>query len=86
MPFALEACVQGTVELLAPRAHEKGLEVAWSVDPQLPQLVLGDEVRIRQILLNLLSNAVKFTDRGGLCVNVAAKPQFRSGAGGRAAG
>ena len=74
LPFALEACVQGTVELLAPRAHEKGLEVAWSVDPQLPQLVLGDEVRIRQILLNLLSNAVKFTDRGGLCVNVAAKP------------
>jgi PAS domain S-box-containing protein len=74
LPFAIEACVQGTVELLAPRAHEKGLEVAWSVDPQLPQLVLGDEVRIRQILLNLLSNAVKFTDRGGLCVNVAAMP------------
>jgi PAS domain S-box-containing protein len=73
VPFALEASVQGAVELLAPRAHEKGLEVAWSVDPELPQLVLGDEVRIRQILLNLLSNAVKFTDRGGLCVNVAAK-------------
>ena len=37
-PFALETCVQGAVELLAPRAHEKGLEMAWSVSPQLPRL------------------------------------------------
>ena len=64
-PFALETCVQGAVELLAPRAHEKGLEMAWSVSPHLPRLVLGDEARVRQILLNLLSNAVKFTDTGG---------------------
>jgi PAS domain S-box-containing protein len=71
-PFALETCVQGVVELLAPRAHEKGLEVAWSVDPELPRLVAGDETRVRQILLNLLSNAVKFTDRGGVCVNAVA--------------
>ncbi len=72
-PFAIEACVQGVVELLAPRAHEKGLEIAWSVDFQLPRLVAGDEVRLRQILLNLLSNAVKFTDTGGVCVNAIAK-------------
>ncbi len=71
-PFALETCVQSVVELLAPRAHEKGLEVAWSVDPELPHLVAGDETRVRQILLNLLSNAVKFTDRGGVCVNAVA--------------
>jgi PAS domain S-box-containing protein len=72
-PFAIEACVQGVVELLAPRAHEKGLEIAWSADPQLPKSVSGDEVRVRQILLNLLSNAVKFTDTGGVCVTAAAK-------------
>ncbi len=72
-PFAIETCVQGVVELLAPRGHEKGLEIAWSVDPQLPRLVAGDEVRVRQILLNLLSNAVKFTDTGGVCVNAIAK-------------
>ncbi len=71
-PFAIETCVQGVVELLAPRAHEKGLEIAWSVDPQLPKLVSGDEVRVRQILLNLLSNAVKFTDAGGVYVNAVA--------------
>lgn len=70
-PFALETCVQGAVELLAPRAHEKGLEIAWSVSSQLPRIVLGDEPRVRQILLNLLSNAVKFTDVGGVSVKVA---------------
>jgi PAS domain S-box-containing protein len=69
-PFALETCVQGAVELLAPRAHEKGLEMAWSVDPQLPRFLFGDEARVRQILLNLLSNAVKFTDAGGVSVKV----------------
>jgi PAS domain S-box-containing protein len=69
-PFALETCVQGAVELLAPRAYEKGLEMAWSVSPHLPRLVLGDEARVRQILLNLLSNAVKFTDTGGVSVKV----------------
>jgi PAS domain S-box-containing protein len=72
-PFAIETCVQSVVELLAPSAHEKGLEIAWSVDRQLPRLVSGDEVRVRQILLNLLSNAVKFTDTGGVCVNALAK-------------
>lgn len=74
-PFELEGCVQSVVELLAPRAHEKGLEMAWSVDPRLPKLVLGDETRVRQILLNLLSNAVKFTDTGGVCINAAAVPE-----------
>jgi PAS domain S-box-containing protein len=70
-PFSLETCVQSAVELLAPRAHDKGLEMAWSVSPHLPRLVFGDEARVRQILLNLLSNAVKFTDSGGVSVKVA---------------
>ncbi|HEX9881393.1 MAG TPA: ATP-binding protein [Hyphomicrobium sp.] len=77
-PFAVETCVQAVVELLAPRAHEKGLDIAWSVDPRLRQLVSGDEVRVRQILLNLLSNAVKFTDTGGVCVSAVAKADDES--------
>ncbi len=77
-PFELETCIQGAVELLAPRAHEKGLEIAWSVDPKLPRLVSGDEVRVRQILLNLLSNAVKFTDVGGVCVSVTGTDSYTS--------
>lgn len=78
-PFALDACVQGAVELLAPRAHEKGLEIAWSVSPQLPRLLIGDEARVRQILLNLLSNAVKFTDAGGVSVRVGGSAEPGAG-------
>jgi signal transduction histidine kinase/CheY-like chemotaxis protein len=68
----LSDVVQSAVELLAPRAHEKGLELAWAVDGAFPELVLGDEARLRQIMLNLLSNAVKFTDRGGISVRLRA--------------
>lgn len=70
-PFSLEDCMQSAVELLAPRAHEKGLELAWNIEPSLRHLV-GDEARVRQILLNLLSNAVKFTDQGGILVGAVA--------------
>ncbi len=75
-PFDLEQCVESSVELLAPRAFEKGLEFAWTYDPQLPRHVRGDEARLRQILLNLVSNAIKFTDTGGVVVTVS-----RGGAG-----
>ena len=69
-PFSLADCVQSVVELLAPRTHEKGLEMAWTVDPMLPARVVGDEKRFRQILLNLVGNAVKFTERGGVTVRL----------------
>ncbi len=69
-PFALDACIQGAVELLAPRAHEKGLEIAWMIDPELSSVVIGDQARVRQIMLNLVGNAVKFTERGGVLVSV----------------
>lgn len=75
-PFALNVCVQEAVELLAPRAHEKGLEIAWTVSPQLPNMVIGDEARFRQILLNLLSNAVKFTDAGGVSVRITRRGEL----------
>lgn len=68
--FSLYECVQSAVELLAPRAAEKGIELVWSVEADVPALVTGDETRLRQIVLNLLSNAVKFTDRGGVRVIV----------------
>lgn len=69
-PFALDQCVQATVELLAPSAHEKGLDIAWTIDPRLPSQVGGDEARVRQILLNLIGNAVKFTDCGGVLIRL----------------
>jgi two-component system, sensor histidine kinase and response regulator len=69
-PFILEETVQGVIELLAPRAHDKGLEIAWNIAPTLPRIVVGDEARIRQILINLTGNAIKFTDIGGVTVEV----------------
>ncbi len=68
--FALDGCVQGTVELLSRKAHEKDLEIAWTVDPNLPLRLIGDEARVRQILLNLIGNSLKFTDRGGILVSL----------------
>ena len=68
--FRLEDCVQASVELLAVRAIEKNIILAWAIDPALPAEVIGDEFRIRQILLNLIGNAIKFTDGGGVLVRV----------------
>ena len=70
-PVDVERVVQGVAELLSPKAHEKGLEIAWAVDGDVPQ-VLADEGRLRQILFNLAGNAVKFTDTGGVLITVEA--------------
>jgi CheY-like chemotaxis protein len=55
---------------MAPRAQEKRLDLAWRLDPDLPRVVIGDEPRVRQILLNLIGNAIKFTDAGGVALRV----------------
>ncbi|MBV8642548.1 MAG: response regulator [Candidatus Eremiobacteraeota bacterium] len=57
---------ESVASILAPQAHAKHLEFLTYVDPAVPQFVVGDPLRLRQILLNLLSNAVKFTDRGSV--------------------
>lgn len=62
--FALRSVIEETAELVAPRAHEQGLELAVTVQSGVPEWVRGDPVRVRQVLLNLLSNAVKFTTAG----------------------
>ena len=71
-PFSILDTVQGAVELLAPRAHEKKLDIVSHVAADVPALLTGDPARVRQILLNLLSNAIKFTDAGGVRVVVSA--------------
>jgi signal transduction histidine kinase/CheY-like chemotaxis protein len=73
-PFGLAACVEGALDLIAPAAAKKGLELAYEVDDELPPAVNGDQGRLRQILLNLLSNAVKFTEKGEILVSVRATP------------
>jgi signal transduction histidine kinase/CheY-like chemotaxis protein len=65
---ALRQLVEGVVELAAPRAHDKNIELVAVLDAQLPQVIRADSVRLRQILTNLVGNAVKFTERGGVRV------------------
>jgi len=69
--FALAPLVEGVVELLAPRAHGKGLEIASHVAATAPESVVGDPARLRQVLINLAGNAVNFTQKGGVGVSVA---------------
>ena len=68
IPFDLPGLIEEMVELLAPRAHAKGIEMVALIDPLLPKYVNGDATRFRQILMNLASNAVKFTDQGGVII------------------
>jgi signal transduction histidine kinase/DNA-binding response OmpR family regulator len=70
VPFDLSNLVTDVVELLAPRAQAKGIEIAAEIADDIPARVFGDAARLRQVLLNLAGNAVKFTDEGGVLVAV----------------
>ncbi|NTX08670.1 response regulator [Myxococcus sp. CA040A] len=69
-PFDLRQCVESVLDLLAVRASEKGLDLGADISPQVPQVVMGDASRLRQVLLNLVGNALKFTESGGAVVSV----------------
>ena len=69
-PVPVEELLRAVCELLSPRAHEKGLEIAWA-SPDAEAVLLADESRLRQILLNFAGNAVKFTAKGGVLLGAA---------------
>ena len=70
IPFPLADAIGDALKPLAIRAHEKGLEILVDIAPDMPTGVIGDPVRLRQILTNLTGNAIKFTDRGHVMVAV----------------
>ncbi|MEP7296080.1 MAG: ATP-binding protein [Burkholderiales bacterium] len=69
-PYPLRTLTAEVTELFAPQAHRKGVEIIWTAEPSLPNGVVGDAMRMRQILSNLVSNAVKFTDHGSVHVHM----------------
>jgi two-component system, sensor histidine kinase and response regulator len=68
--FDLRQTLEEVIELLVERAHRKGLELAYLIHDDVPATVVGDPVRLRQVLINLIGNAIKFTERGEVVIEV----------------
>lgn len=71
-PFSLRDMVNDSIELLAANAFEKQLELALLIEPDCPDDIIGDALRINQVLLNIVGNAIKFTERGSIVLRVSA--------------
>jgi signal transduction histidine kinase/DNA-binding response OmpR family regulator len=82
LPFDLRDTVASTLQTLAHRASTKGLELTYRVAPEVPDGLLGDAGRLRQILVNLVGNAIKFTEKGEVSVGVEPAKPDEGGAGG----
>ncbi len=70
-PFELHTCIEEALDLLAPKAAEKRLDLAYVVDDAIPKILVSDVTRLRQILVNLIGNAVKFTHQGEVAIEVS---------------
>ena len=73
-PFNVRDCIESALDLIAPQAARKDLDLSYELVAGSPEHIVGDSSRLRQILLNLLNNAVKFTDAGEIAIRAAAVP------------
>jgi signal transduction histidine kinase/CheY-like chemotaxis protein/HPt (histidine-containing phosphotransfer) domain-containing protein len=73
VPFGLEELLGGTLKMLAFSAHERGLELCYRVGPAVPDALVGDPLRLQQVLVNLVGNAIKFTSAGEIVIEVEAE-------------
>jgi len=70
LPFILRDSIESSLDMVATKAAEKGLDLTYDIDERIAPTILGDSVRLRQVLANLLSNAVKFTEKGSIAIHV----------------
>jgi PAS domain S-box-containing protein len=75
LDFDLGEVLDKTLEIMAIRAHEKGLELALHIAPEVSTVLIGDPARLRQVLINLIGNAIKFTEKGEVIVRVESDPE-----------
>ena len=69
-PFSLRHFLDESMKIMGIKSHEKGIELAYRIAPGVPDRLLGDDARLRQVLLNLIDNAIKFTDQGEALLSV----------------
>lgn len=75
IPFDFQTSLEEVVNLQATSAHEKGLELTLKIDPKIPPGLVGDPLRIQQVLTNLVGNSIKFTERGNIDISVELRSQ-----------
>jgi len=71
--FDLRRCVEDVLDLVAPKALEKRLDIIYYIDPEVNQFIFGDGFRLRQIIVNLIGNAIKFTEKGEIYIHIMLK-------------
>ena len=74
--FDLRLCIEDVLDLMAPKALEKHLDIIYYIDPKVNQFIFGDGFRLRQIIVNLVSNAIKFTEKGDILIYINLKAQI----------